>query len=1033
MSWSPAAFAVARWQFTLVLVGLAVALGLIAASGIPRSEDPIFPLPDISVRVVLPGVDPAELEATVIRPLERAIATIEDIDEITAATTDGAVIVNARFEWGTDPERKYDEVVREVNAIRAELPASISHLEVHRTRITNVAIMQIGLVSDTMPMRELEKRALRLSERLNQVQGVREAKIWAAPPSEVSVQLDTERLARLQITPAAVAEALARAGAEPAVGALEAGPRRFSLKVPGGFRDLTAIQDLAIRASGERLVRVRDVAEVRWAQPEPTHLARLNGRRAVFVAVLQKDAADAIGVTRRVQEVLRSFEKDLPANVRLDVPFQQSKNISHRLNQLFRDLGIAVGLVALTLSPLGLRAALIVMASIPTSLVLAILAFDRLGFTINQLSIAGFILALGLLVDDSIVVTENITRRLRGGEPPHVAAARGAAELGWPVIGCTAALMLAFLPLAALPEASGAFIRSLPVAVLCAVGASLIVSVTVIPALASKLLPRSGATDMNVALRALNTGIRRVYSPLLDRALRRPWLALGLLGVLCALAIPLLGSVGLSLFPGAERPQFAITIEGPQGTTMARTDSVLRRVEAVLAKEAQIDWYASNLGRGNPQIYYNFPQHLPDPSYAELFVQLHEWRNGPSEQYLEDLEAKLQAIPGARIAVLAFHNGSEPGRPLQLEILGPDPQVLRSLAARAEEIIAATPGVRAVYNPSRHLRTDLHMVVDDSKASVLGVAAGEIRRVAHTAFAGEDVGRFHDADGDDYPVRLRLAMNDVDGASRNLTASLDRLYVPTLQGGAVPLSAVASFELRSGPGQLTRRNQMRTVAVAADVRPGADAAAMARQAVASLKRQITLPPGYRWSLEGEAAAQAKSLTGLLTSIIAALLGIMAVLVLEFGRFRTALAVAGIIPFGVFGAVVALWLSGYPMSFTAMVGIIALIGIEMKNSILLVDAIEKRMQQGASLVEAVKDAGELRFLPVLLTSATAICGLIPLALEGSGLYSPLAIAIIGGLISSTLLARVATPLMYFLIWRNRPDAAARTRPSHLQAA
>lgn len=1018
-------FAVRRWQFTLLMLILLICLGAIAALGMPRSEDPIFPLPDVVVRVVLPGANSAQLEATVVRPLERAIAGLESVDELRSTSAQDAALVSVHFDWGVDPERKYDEVVREVNAVRASLPEGITSIDIRRTRMTNVAIVQFALVSDVMPMRRLEKLAHRLTDQLQQTPGVREAQYWGVAPSEVSVALDIPKLHELQLPPTAVVEALRAAGSQSPIGALEAGGRRFTVHADGGFQDLDTIGDTPLRAARGQVVRIRDVAQIAWAQPDPTHLTRFNGRRAVFVTVLQKDRSDAIAVTARVRRAMAAYASTLPPGVSLQPAFFQADNISHRLDHLYRDLLIAIGIVAVTLIPLGWRAGLVVMASIPTSLVAALLLLDGLGFTLNQLSIAGFVLALGLLVDDSIVVVENIARHLREGANRLDASIRGAEQIAWPVVGCTAALVLAFVPLVSLSGNSGAYIRSLPAAVLCAVAASLVVALTITPFLASRFLTAGGPSHGNFALRVLNAAIHAAYAPLLDVALRRPWLTMVLLSAICVTTAPLAHRTGFSLFPSAERPQFLVRAQLPQGASMAATDEVLRQIENRLARDRDLTWRLANLGRGNPQIYYNQPQRLTDPTYAEVFVGLREWRVGRSEAVLEGLRQRLSDIAGARIEVVEFVNGAQAGAPVRVQILGPDISELHRLADAAERILDQTKGARDVVNPLRAPNLDIDLGVNTDKASALGVPAGAIREIAHIAFGGEDVARFHDLDGDDYPVRVRVPMATLGGASRNLVQTLDWLYVPTVDGRSAPLTAIAAPALVSSPSAIERIDQTRAVTVTAEVTPGSNAGSVARAAFAQMRRSIVLPPGYRWSLDGDAKAEAEGFSSLLAAVAVAILGILAVLLLEFRRFRTALAVAGIIPFGILGAVAALWITGYSISFFAGVGVVALIGIEIKNSILLVDFTERLREEGYSLEIALKRAAELRFLPVLLTSVTAIGGLAPLAWERSGLYSPLAVAIIGGLVSSTILARIATPVTYYLIFRGRAEPRLAT--------
>ena len=1017
MSWNPALFFVRRWQFTLVAFFLLALLGLNAFGSIPRAEDPHFPVPIMVVRAVLPGASPTEMEQLVAKRIEDAVNSLDDIKTVRSTSLDSVAVVRVEFLWSGDPERRYDQVVREVNAIRGTLPAGLTRLEVQRGRTTEVAVFQAALTSDVLPDRRLEKVAKRLRDRLNRIGGIREARYWGAQPTEARVSLDLARLAQLRIPATAVADALRAAGAEAPVGSVHAGDRRFSVKSGGAFHDLDRIGAVAVATVAGQPVRVRDVAAVSWAVDEAQHLTRFNGRRAVFVTATQKDSADVAKITTAVRSALDEFRTTLPAGVRLESGFFQADNVKNRLDRLFRDFGLALALVLVTLLPLGLRAGLVVMVSIPLSLLMGLAMLQALGFSLNQLSISGFVLSLGLLVDDSIVVVENIARRLRGGEDRTAAAIAGTGQISLAVVGCTACLMLAFLPLMALPAGSGAYIRSLPLTVLCTIAASFVVSLTIVPFLASRLLNRHEGPEGNALLQRVDRLIHGGYRPLLRRAMAAPWLTLAAMGLICALTLPMVKAIGSSLFPAAETPQFLVRVENPDGTSLEETGRALRFVEARLKAIPEVRWYASNLGRGNPQIFYNQSQREADPTFAEVFVSLKSWEPGASDRLVDRLRADLRRYPGPKISVVTFENGPPLEAPIAVRFTGEDLAVLKALSLRAETILRGTPGTRDVSNPLRLDRTDLDLGVDEGKAAALGVPAGAPRRIARLALSGDEAARFRDPDGDDYPVKVRLPM----GARNDLDA-LSRIYVPAAGGGSTSLATVARPTLVSSPARVERYQRERAVTVTAFVESGRLTSAVTRDAQARLKAGLQLPPGYGSSLGGQAEAQSESFAGMGAAVLTAVLGIMAVLVLEFGRFKTALVVAGIIPLGVFGAIAALFLTGNSLSFTAVIGIIALIGIEIKNSILLVDFTEQLRRDGVPVREAIERAGEVRFLPVLLTSVTAIFGLIPLALEHSGLYSPLSIAIIGGLVASTLLSRVATPVMYLLV--SGRDARAR---------
>ncbi|MFB9051284.1 efflux RND transporter permease subunit [Sphingobium indicum] len=1011
MGFNPAAFLIRRSRLTLVLTGLALAVGIASWISVARSEDPQFPVPGMSIRIAMPGATPADLEQLVIKPVENALYGIDDLKDVQASATDGAATIQAEFDWSSSAERKYEEVVREVTALRPMLPDGVTRLDVVRNRTSETAIFQAALVSDRLPMRRLEKFADDMVEDIARIPGVRRAEYWGAPPMEVRVAIDPGRLAELRLPASLVVDALKRASDEAPVGSVNAGQRRLIVRTGGAFRSLDDVRRVPVLSREGAVARIGDLARVEWASGEPEHVVRFNGRRALLLTATAKEGVDIGVLTQAIRTELARFERMVPGGVKLEYGFFQASNVERRLNGLYRDFLLALAIVSITLLPLGLRAAGVVMFAIPLSLLAGLAILQALGFGLNQLSISGFVLSLGLLVDDSVVVVENITRRQRSGEDRVTAAMEGSRQILLAVAGCTACLLLAFLPLLALPEGSGAFIRSLPVSVIATVSASFVIALTIIPFVASRVLPAREDEKGNRMLAMIERGIHRFYAPVLHRALDRPGLALALLGGLCLFIAPLIAAIGTSLFPPADTPQFLVRIELPQGASLPATDAVLRQVERRLARAPEVEWFAANLGRGNPQIYYNVRQHDPDPAFAEVAVSLRDGRPAHSARLLSDLRREFAAFPGARITVLGFVQGPPIAAPIEIRIAGEDLATLSALARRAEAAMAGTPGIRDVDNPVRQDRADLALGIDEAKAAALGVPAGAARQAARLALDGEFSGRLRDAEGDDYPVRVRLPM-----AQRNRVEALDRIHVPSVDGRAVPLRALADPGMETGPARIERHDRERSVTLTAYVGAGHLTGAVTQAALDRVRGAVRLPAGYTIALGGEAEEQESGNAGMTAAAIVACLGILAVLVMEFGRFRLVAVVASIIPLGLLGAVLALWLTGNSLSFTAMIGLIALIGIEIKNSILLVDFTEQLRGQGIAMREAIEQAGEMRFLPVLLTSVTAIGGLLPLAMGGSGLYGPMAVAIIGGLIASTLLSRVATPVVYLLLAR-----------------
>lgn len=1020
-------FSVRNYQFTIVLVLLLAALGFVSLNSISRTEDPQLQFPVFYVIVVSPGNSPEDLERLVARPLEDSIKELDHLTKLRSTIRDGVVWVNVEFKYGIDVDRKYDEVLRQINEVRPRLPAGIVKLEVRKADTSNVAILQLALVSPDASYARLEDLAETLRRRLEVVPGVRKVEKWAYPEKQVRITLDLDKVAQLQLPVSRIADAIGAANVNIPGGSAEVGDRRFTVKTSGNYASLAEVADTPVAGNGAAVVRLRDIADVRWDYEDQEHLGRFKGERAVFVSVRAQSGQSIFAVTEGVRPQLASFRATLPGDVRLENGFEQSANIDRRIGRLRWDLIIAIALVALTIAPLGLRAALLVTVSIPLSLAMGVTALHFAGYTLNQLSIVGFVIALGLLVDDSIVVVENIARFRRLGHAPQEAAIAATNQISVAVIGTTATLLFAFLPLVLLPGGPGLFIRSLPVAVEFTVLASLFVALTVIPFLASRMLTGKEDPEGNFLLRGLQHGIHRTYRPLLHWAMRHRIMTIAIAAVLFVASLALVPALGFSLFPKSGTPQFLVRIEAPEGASLAATDRVARAVEAVLQATPEIDWWFTNVGNGNPQIYYNVPPLEQKPNLGELYVQLRpefagEKRGSP---ILNGLRQRFAAIPGAQILVREFENGPPVDAPIAVRIFGDDLAELARLAAQVEQTLAVIPGTTNINNPVRTRRTDLQVKIDRPAAALLGVVDAEIDRAVRLGLAGLDVAKFREADGDEYSIQLALPR----GAHANLDP-WQKILVQTASGAFVPLAQVATLEFAPSPAVVFRFQRERNVTITSFVRDGVNVDKTTQQVDAALAK-LQWPPGYRYGFGGEVESRKQSFGGLGAAIVIAVFGVFAILVLEFKSFRGTLVVVSIIPLGVIGGLFALWLTGYSLSFTAIIGFVALVGIEIKNSILLVDFTNQLRAKGVPLTEAIEQAGETRFLPVVLTTLTALGALLPLAVQGAGLYSPLAIVIIGGLLSSLVLSRLVTPVMYSLLPPpNAEGPSAEAKPSAL---
>ncbi len=1019
-----ASFSVRNPQFTLIAFLCLAVLGVSSFLAMPRSEDPYFPTPNFGIVAVYPGASPEQLEREVVDELEEEISEVSDIKRIRSSVSANVAFVEVEFEAGIDTDDKEAALRRQVEAARSRLPAGVTSIEVEHFETTNVSILQLAILPGGNPWPVVQRDAEAIVRRLKGVPGIKDVQDFGYPEQQVRVDLDIGRLSRIGVPPAQVIGALQGGNASIPGGEVDLGPRRFNLQTTGSYE---SVEDLSATVVGGRegsLVRLADVAQVRVADEPETYRVRANGERAALIAVMAREGSNIFAVREGVLAALDELRPTLATGSKIEVVFDQSKNVEHRLGGLERDFVIAIVLVLITLIPLGLRASLVVMISIPMSLAIGVATLAWLGFSLNQLSIVGFVIALGLLVDDSIVVAENIARWMRQGATPIEAAINATQQIGVAVLGCTATLVFAFVPLLFLPGNAGAFIRSMPVAVVVTILASLLVSFTLVPFLASRFLRNEGEHG-NAAFRAMSRLIESAYRPVLAVVMRRPRITLAASALLVAGSFALVPRIGFSLFPKAGIPQFMVHVQSPDGSSLDTTDAIVRQVEDVLRAEPEVVSVVSSIGRGHPPVYYNVGPRSESSSVADVLAQVEHYDAARTPALLERLRAKVAHIPGAELSVREFENGPPVLAPIDIRLTGPDLARLRELASEVERWVAAVPGTRDVRNPLTVSRTDLAVKLDEQKAALAGVSAVDVDRTVRMAVSGLEIGDLKSPSGDEIAIVVGLPLHSLAGSDRPSLAHLDGLEVHG-QGGAVPLAHLAELELRPAPRLISHYNRERSVSVSADVAPGANAQRVS-EAVLQMMAQRTLPPQYRWSAGGLHESQKESFSGLGPAVIIAIFGVIAILVLEFRSFRATFIVAAVIPLGAMGVLLALFFAGETLSFTASIGFVALIGIEVKNSLLLVDFTNQLRAEGLPLDVAIARAGEIRFFPILLTSLTAIGGLLPLVIEHSALYSPLALVIIGGLVSSTILSRLVTPVLSLLLLRERPRGASPQTP------
>jgi len=1004
-------FAVRNYSFTLIIFLLVAVVGVLTLFTMPRSEDPTTHPPQYLITVIDPGTSPKDMEEQVVKPIENKIYGLENIDKILTTIEDGVAVIQPKFKFGVDVDNKYQEISTEVNALKnSELPKSIYLLKTEKISSTDVKILQVALVSDNASGKLLRDEADILKTRLEKITNLKDVKYFGMPEQEIRVDLQLDKLAQWKVPLDVVVGSLQSEAADIPGGSLNLDSKVFNVKTSGKFKDADDVAGTVIYNANGKIIYLKDVANVSYKDGTVDHITRLNGHRCVLVTAALKANVNIANVQQEFLPVLDEFSKDLPANIHMVKNFDQANQVSRRLGHLGFDFGLAILLVIITLLPLGFRASLIVMIAIPLSLALGLIAMNMLGYSLNQLSIVGLVVALGLLVDDSIVVVENIERWLREGHSRKDAILKGTQQIGIAVIGCTATLVIAFLPLAFLPDLAGEFIRCLPVAVMTSVLASMIVALTLVPFLGSRILKPHTHSEGNFFLKYLQRFLTWSYKRVMPLALRWPKTTIGISLVLSVLAFGLLKQTGFKLFPTSEKPMFLINIKLPLQADIPESDRVTKLVEGALKKHKEIVYYTANVGKGNPQVYYNVHQQDVKPDFAQIFVQLDEEASPESKTNLiKQLRSEFADFPYARIEVKDFEQGTPIEANIVVRVFGDDLEKLRALSYQAEDTLKTNPGTVYVYNELNAYKSDVKIKIDREKARTLGVLTGEVDKIIRMAVAGLPVGDYIDDRGDARDIVVTLPREKFS----NLDA-LKNLYVNNIQGTPVRVDQIATISFETSPTAINHFNKARFAKVTSLTREGVLANDILKDIVPKLNK-IKMPPGYYYKLSGEAESEGDTLGGNFLSVIL-LSGFLfvGVLLLQFKSFKGIVIVLSIIPLGILGGVIMLLITGHPMSLVSIIGFIGLSGIQVKNSLLLVDFTNQLRAEGNGIDEAITRAGETRFLPVVLTSITAICGLLPIALNPNPLISPLAIVLIGGLISSTVLSRIVTPVMYKLI-------------------
>ncbi len=1003
--------AINNHQFTLVIMLLLICLGIVSLQTMPRSEDPIFYFPSTTVTVLYPGTSPLDMEKLVVDPIEDVIYELDDVKLLKTNIEDGLAVIRTEFIYGSDPDKKYDDIVSAISGIRQQLPPDIQHMDIKKVSPGDVNILQVALQSDTYDYASLKLHAEKLEGTLEKISGIKRSDIDALPDQQVLVQADLDRMKALGIGLNQLSQAIQSSGNNLPGGHVVAQESRFTVRTSGDYRSLHDIRRTAVQSEPGRVVYIEDIATVKLADALPSYRAFHNGTRSVFVSALQRKGSNIIEVMESLKQTVEQFEQRLPEGIFLTIVHDQSSSVNKQVTDFFNSLLQGLFLVSLlTLACLGFRAATVVGLAIPMSVVIALGWLDFTGFGLQQMSIVGLVIALGLLVDNAIVVTENVGRFLHAGHSPLSAATEGASQVGWAVVSGTLTTILAFFPILLLQSSSGTFIRSMPVTVILTLIASLLIALTLTPLLASRFLKQQQSHKPTVLLQWLNRFAAGPFRHILKGALKHPLKILLISVIALAGSVSLIPKVGISLFPKAEKPMLLINIDMPENADFHATSKLAQKVAGIVSQQPLVTSVTTNIGKGNPRIYYNIFRNRQVPSYAQLLVKLETGQLQQVEPLISELRQSFSKLPGAQIKIKEFMQGPPYEAPVAIRVIGDDLDKLQHAAAQVFDIVASHTATVNEDNPLDKPRLDLHIGINREKAAMLSVPINAIDEAVRASLVGIQVSRFRAENGDDYDILIRGQANDSPGIEL-----FDRISVMSTSGYLVPLNQLASIELTNVQARLQHFVKERMARITADVHAGYSTELVTNE-IASELNNVEWPAGIHWEIGGEQEQRKESFGGMNQVLLVALLGIFAVLVLQFHSFIQPAIIFAAIPFAATGAIVALYITGYSFSFTAFIGLTSLVGIVVNNSIILIDHANQLRKEGYSVTEAALASAEVRLIPILLTSLTTIGGLLPLTLQGSSMWSPMGWCIIGGLLVSTVLTLVVVPVLYRLLTR-----------------
>jgi len=1000
-----------------------ILIGLIAFDRLPVREYPNIDAPVVSVRTVYPGASAAVMESQITKPLEDSLSGIEGIRTIKSVSREAVSQITVEFVQSRDPEAAANDTRDRVARVRGLLPGEAEDPVVAKIEADAQAIIWLAFSSDRQSPLEITDYADRVvADQLKTLPGVASVIVGGQRRYAMRLWLDPSRMAALGVTVQDVETALRSQNTELPSGRIEGPMREFTVLAETDLKTPEEFERVIIRESGGALVRLGDLGRAEIGAADERNIVRVNGRAAVGLGIVKQSTANTLAVAQAVKAELPRLEAELPEGMQLRVGFDSSIFIEKSIDAVYTTMIEAMVLVVavIFLFLRNWRATLIPFVTIPVSLIGAFIFLYAMGFSINVLTLLGLVLAIGLVVDDAIVMLENIYRHIEEGMPPYEAAVKGAKEIGFAVVAMTLTLVAVFAPLAFAEGNTGKLFTEFAMTVAAAVLVSGFVALTLTPMMASKMLrheTRHGAF-FNFGERMLN-GLNSGYTRGLTRVMRHPVIVAVVFVLVAVAAFGLLKSLKSELAPTEDRGFFIGFMLAPEGATLQYTDQYARQLEGIYqgVPEARTAFVvvAPGLERPNPV------------NTALSFVMLDPWEERTRSQM--EITASLgpqmfMGMPG----VLAFPiNPPSLGQsfrnpPLQFVVQAPSYDELNTAVEALMAKVREYPGLANPDTDLKLTKPQLKVDINRDKAAQMGVGVDTIGRTLETLLGGREVTRFK-RDSEQYDVIVQL-----DPAARAVPQDLTALYVRGRDGGLTPLSNLVALTETVAPKELNHFNRQRAAIISANITPGytlGEALAFMDQAAAE-----TLPPSARTTLDGQSREFRESGQTLLITFALALVIIYLVLAAQFESFVSPFIIMLTVPLAATGALLALKLSGGTLNVYSQIGLVMLVGLITKHGILIVEFANQLRARGKRKVEAVIEAASLRLRPILMTTAAMVLGAVPLAIAtgaGAESRSPIGWVIVGGLLLGTLLTLFVIPVAYTLLTRERVAAPNLDHP------